>query len=82
MTISRLLLAALTTASLAACAGSMSVVSASSDAVTIRHAPDRAGDADRQANSECDRFGKKGRLRSRHPESTNETFAIFDCIPK
>jgi len=66
---------------LAACHGHMQVVSASSDAVTIRHTPDAGGEAQRQALSECQRYGKKDRLRSSHSEGTNETFTIWDCVP-
>lgn len=78
----KFLFAALATVSLAACAGGMNVESASSDSVTIRNSPDRAGDAATQANSECDKFGKKARLRSTHSESANNNLTIFDCIPK
>jgi hypothetical protein len=66
--------------SLVGCAGGLEVVSASSDAVTIRASPDR--DTDSAANSECDKFGKKARQRSRHTESTNQNFVIYDCVAR
>ena len=74
-------LAGLSAAALAGCHGQMQVVSANSDAVTIRHTPDAGGAAERQALAECQRYGKKERLRSTHSESTNESFTIWDCVP-
>src|SRR3954466_8525061 len=62
-------LAGFAAVALAACHGQMQVVSASSDAVTIRHTPDAGSAAERQAWAECQRFGKKERLRSSHSES-------------
>ena len=78
----RFLVAVLAAASLAGCAGGMNVESANSDTVTIRHSPDRGGDAEDKANSECDKFGKKAHLRSQHSDSRNESLAIFDCVAK
>lgn len=68
-------------AALAACHGNMQVVSANSDAVTIRHTPDAGGAAERQALNECQRYGKKEKLRSSHSEATNESLTIWDCVP-
>jgi ABC-type glycerol-3-phosphate transport system substrate-binding protein len=64
---------------LASCAGGMRVESASSDAVTIRHSPDR--DASAQALRECQNFGKKARLRSNHSDATTDQLSIYDCVP-
>jgi ABC-type glycerol-3-phosphate transport system substrate-binding protein len=76
-----LALAAFASLVLAACAGGLHVVSASSDAVTIRHSPDRNSDAESRAMTECQNFGKKARLRSSHSDASTERFSIFDCVP-
>jgi hypothetical protein len=73
-----LALAGLSTLALASCAGGMRVESASSDAVTIRHSVDR--NADSEATTQCQNFGKKARLRSTHSDSTTEQLSIYDCV--
>jgi hypothetical protein len=77
----RFAMAGFCTLALAACGGRMQVVSANSDAVTIRHTADAAGAAEREALNQCQRYGKKERLRSHHTDSTTETFSIWDCVP-
>jgi hypothetical protein len=66
---------------LTACAGGMQVVSQNSDAVSIRHSPDRGGDAAQQAQASCSNYGKKARYRSVHPDANNQQYAIYDCVP-
>jgi hypothetical protein len=66
---------------LAACAGPVEVVSASTDAVTVRHTADSGGEAERQAVNNCSRFGKRARLRSNHSEQGGgQVFTIYDCV--
>jgi len=72
-------LAALT--GLVACNGPVDVVSASSDAVTIRHTPDSGAEAADDAAKACSQYNKKARWRSTSAEPTNQQFTIYDCVP-
>ena len=75
-----LALAGFAALALAACAGGSHVESASSDAVTVRHSVDSGSDAGSQALTECQKFGKKARLRSTHSDSTTDQLSIYDCV--
>jgi uncharacterized protein YcfL len=66
---------------LAACHGPVNVVSASSDAVVVRHTPDAGYAAEDQAQRYCAQYNKKARLRSTASEPTNEQLTIYDCVP-
>lgn len=65
----------------AACHGTVNVVSANSDTVTIRHTPSTGGEAANEAERYCAQYNKKARLRSSAPEPTNEQYTIYDCVP-
>ena len=65
----------------AACAGPVETVSASSDATMMRYSAGSESDAARKANDNCNQYGKKARWRSNHPDASPQTTAIYDCVP-
>ncbi len=77
-----LLLSTASLLSLTACSGPVEVVSADSQAVTIRHSPDAGYEASEEAQEACGQYHKLARERSTHHESTNQDFSIYDCVPE
>lgn len=66
---------------LAACAGPIEVVSANSQAVTIRHTPDSGYQSDSTAQQYCGQYNKAAHWRSTAAEPTNQELSIYDCVP-
>ena len=68
---------------LTACAGGVQVVSASSDAVMLKHSSDSGGEAARQAQDVCNNYGKKARFRTTHDDmGGGQRQTIYDCVPQ
>ena len=66
---------------LAACAGPIEVVSANSQAVTIRHTPDANYASESEAQKLCGQYNKMAHWRSSAAEPTNQELTIYDCVP-
>jgi hypothetical protein len=66
-----------------ACAGSVQVVSASSDAVMLKHTADSSGAAAREAENLCGNYSKKARFRTSHDDmGGGQRQSIYDCVPR
>ncbi|MBL8698184.1 MAG: hypothetical protein JNK67_07415 [Alphaproteobacteria bacterium] len=64
---------------LAACTSAMSVESANTDAVTISFAEGYQAEANREAEKQCQAFGKRAKFRNTRGES-GRRWSIYDCI--
>jgi ABC-type glycerol-3-phosphate transport system substrate-binding protein len=65
---------------LAACAGEPRVDSSTTDVVTVKYFEGNAGAAESKARDECNRYGKRARLRNTTGQGTGDRMAIYDCI--
>ncbi len=72
---------ALTSAALTACAGPVEVMSASTDAVTVRHTADAGGSAQTEAVNRCAQYNKRAQLRNTQDDGNGRKVAIYNCIP-
>jgi hypothetical protein len=71
---------ALTSLTLAACAGPVQVVGANTDSVTLRHSADAGGAAQNEAVNRCAQYNKRAQLRTTHDDN-GQKLTIYNCIP-
>lgn len=76
----RLILSAVALTALAACSSDPRVRSSTTDAVTIAYPDGHQRRADERASDECNRYGKRARLRNVRDDADGWKMAIYDCV--
>lgn len=76
----RLILLAAALTVVAACSSDPRVRSSTTDGVTVSYANGDQPSADARAAQECNRYGKRARLRNVRDDSDGWKMAIYDCI--
>lgn len=65
---------------LAGCSMGPEIKSSTTDAVTLTYYEGQAADGERKAAEECNRYGKRAKLRGVHDATPGAKMAIYDCV--